>query len=236
MADPIPALLDHVAVAVPDLDAAEVRWRTALGGGRVAAGSNGVFDNRQVRFANGAKLELLSPATADEENFVHRFLRRFGATVHHVTLTVDDLPTAIGVMEDAGIQLVDVSLGNPVWQEAFLRPSQVGGLVVQVASSTYSEDRWAEETGFRIEQPAADAAELLGPQLRHPDLRSAAALWSVLGAEVVGDEEVVVCRWPDSPLDVMISRGEPAGPVALRLRGTADIPAEEGVGPDVLGV
>ncbi|HVM21159.1 MAG TPA: VOC family protein [Egibacteraceae bacterium] len=237
MADHLDAVLDHVAIAVADWRIAERRWRDTLGAGRSSAGSDGVFSARQLRFSNGAKLELLSPAeAAGPDNFVRRFLDRFGTTVHHVTLKVPDLAQAIETLRAAGLDPVDVNLDNDYWKEAFLRPSQVGGLVVQVAQTPYSDDDWAAATGFAREPAREGAAALLGPTVRNPDLPAAAALWSALGADVTETESGLRCSWPDSPLDVVVEQGVPAGPVALRMTGSGTIDAEEGVGPAVVDV
>lgn len=237
MTPAIDAVLDHVAVAVPPGDRAERRWRDELGAGPVSAEDSGVFVARQFRFSGGGKLELLSPSPADPspDNFVRRFLERFGTEVHHVTLKVPSLPAALERLEAAGLDVVDVAQHGDVWHEAFLRPKQVGGLVVQVAWSPGGDDDWARRIGFPARPPAAGAPVLLGPRLRHPDLRAARRLWSVLGAEVTAADGRLVCRWPRSPLEVVVEEGAPAGPVALRLHGAPSRPPEEGVGPQVEG-
>jgi len=235
MSDGLTAQLDHVAVAVPDWETAQRRWRDELGGGIVAWGDNAVFASRQLQFANGAKLELLRPTSTDPDNFVRRFLRRFGSVVHHVTFKVPDLGPALEVVRAGGLDVVDVDLGGDVWREGFLRPSQVGGLVVQVAWSGHTDQEWAASIGHIPEPPAPRAAELLGPTLRHPDLDRARALWTLLGATITEEAGALCCRWPDSPLDIVIEQGGPAGPVALRMRGTHSLPAAEGIGPAVSG-
>ncbi len=237
MTPALDAVCDHVAVAVPPGDRAERRWRDELGGGPVSAGDSGVFLARQFRFTGGGKLELLSPSPADPSphNFVRLFLERFGTAVHHVTLKVPALAPALERLEAAGLDVVDVAQHGDVWHEGFLRPKQVGGLVVQVAWSSGSDEDWARRSGFASRPPAPGAPVLLGPRLRHPDLQAARRVWSVLGAEVAPADGGLVCRWPRSPLEVVVEEGAPAGPVALRLRGTASRPAEEGVAPQVEG-
>ena len=234
MAVHIDAVLDHVAVAVPDWQVAERRWREELGGGRSSVGENPVFGSRQLQFANGGKLELLTPANERPENFVRRFLDRFGSAIHHVTLKVPDLHAALDVIESAGLDAVDVNDSVEYWQEAFLRPSQVGGIVVQIAATTFDDDDWAAYTGFTREAPAAGAAALLGPLLRHTDLDQAQRIWSTLGAAVSAKDNALRCTWPNSALDVVIERGEPVGPVALRMQGADARNAEDGVGPAVV--
>ena len=232
--DVLDAVLDHVAIAVPDWRIAEQRWREQLGGGRSSAGENPVFGSRQLQFANGGKIELLTPAGAGEHNFVRKFLRRFGTTVHHVTLKVPDLRAALAVLATAGLDAVDVDDSADYWHEAFLRPSQVGGVVVQIAATRFTDDDWAAYTGFTREAAAPGAAELLGPLLRHPDLDEAERIWTTLGAGVTRMDGRLRCAWPSSPLDVVVERGAAAGPVGLRMRGAGDLEAEDGVGPAVI--
>lgn len=234
MADRISAVLDHVAVAVADWRTAERRWRDQLGGGRSSVGENPVFISRQLQFANGGKVELLAPSTDHPKNFVQRFLARFGSTVHHVTLKVPDLHAALDVLAGAGLDAVDVNDDTEYWKEAFLRPSQIGGLVVQIAQTSFNDDDWAAFTGFTREPPGAGAAELLGPLLAHPDLAIAREVWTALGATIDEADSRLLCSWPDSPLTVAIKPGETAGPVCLRMNGSGDLPAEDGVGPAVL--
>lgn len=237
MADRIDAVLDHVAIAVPDWQTAERRWRDELGGGRSSKGENPTFGSRQLQFSGGGKLELLTPGPGGAESFVQRFLDRFGSAVHHVTLKVPELHAALDTLAGAGLDAVDVDDEADYWKEAFLRPSQIGGLVVQVAQTPYDDDAWARLTGFTREPPRENAAELLGPLLRHPDLERARAVWTALGAVIQEDAGSLRCTWPASPLTVTIEPGTPAGPVGVLMRGTATaLPPDPQLGPAVLGV
>ncbi|MGH3440711.1 MAG: VOC family protein [Nitriliruptorales bacterium] len=236
-ADRIDARPDHVAVALPDPDRAAARWRDVLGGGLVNRFDNEVFCGHQYRYPNQAKIELLGPSPADHspDNFLRAFIARFGTRVHHMTLRVGSLHRAIGVLEGAGLDVVDVRDDTPHWREGFLRPSQVGGLIVQIAETPRTDDEWAEVRGGRIEEAAPGAALLLGPRLRHPDLGKAKELWSLLGGEVGETTDGLLVIWPGAALTVLIEQGEPVGPVSLRCAGTPDLPHEDGVGPRIEG-
>ncbi|MFA9445460.1 VOC family protein [Egicoccus sp. AB-alg6-2] len=241
---PIATVPDHVAVAVPDIEAAAERWHDQLGGGWVGPRfpvAHAGFATRQLRYAGGAKLELLEPTTPD--GFAAHFLARFGARIHHVTLKVAALLPAVERLRAEGLDVVDVFAEGDVWHEGFLRPSQVGGLIVQVAWSGRSDTEWAQLAGLEPEPPAQGAARLLGPTLMHPSPTTAADVWRRLGAEVDGDDDGVRVRWPDAPLDVEIVPGATAGPVGLRFQSvpmSADAagdhpPGEDAVaGPPVL--
>lgn len=233
---PIDATPDHVAVAVPDPRRTHARWGEQLGGGTVSIFGNATFVGRQYRYANGGKLELVSPNPFQAPaTFLHRFLDRFGTRIHHVTLKVPDVLAAAATVTDAGYDVVDVSVERQGWREAFLRPSEVGGLVVQLAWSPWSDEEWAGHNRVRPTDPAPHAASLLGPRLAHPDLDAAARVWELLGAQVDRDGDTLTCRWDGAPLAVVVERGEVAGPVSLRMPGADALPHEDGVGPPVEG-
>jgi hypothetical protein len=234
MPEHIDALLDHIAVAVPDNDKAERRWREELRGSLVTWGEFPGFLNRQYRYSGGAKIELIQPpAGAGERNFVQGFLRRFGAQVHHVTLKVPALLPAVETIRDGGFDVVDVRTDNAHWHEGFLRPSQVGGLVVQVAWAGNTDEEWAAQVGHTPETPPADGPVLVALILRHPDIGAAADLWRLLGADVEPQPGGLVCSWPDSPAGIVVRQGEVAGPEALLFAGIEPLPPAEGMGPAI---
>ncbi len=236
---PIASTPDHVAIAVPDYDLADERWRDQLGGRWVRWFHNhGIFRGRQLRFANGGKLEILQPSEVPnpQRDFLRPFLERFGAQVHHLTLRVDDLAAAIDELRDSDLDVVDVDDRHPVWKEGFLRPSQIGGLVVQIAQTTMSDADWAASHDFEPEPPVPGGPGLLGPLLRHHDLEDAAEVWQLLGAAVSRDADGSLrCRWGDSPLSVRVEHGPQDGPVGLRMTGTHDLDRDDKLGAAVIG-
>lgn len=236
IADALRARLDHVAVAVGDLDDALTYWSGTVGAGLVAREINDGFDIAQVRTRGGGKLELIAPPRhGAAAGFVTGFLTRFGPTIHHVTLKVADLGAAIDTVRAGGYDVVDVQNTSPWWREGFLRPSDVGGLIVQVAWTSEDDRSWAQRIGTTATAPAAGTPRLLGPTLEHPDLAAARVLWSLLGADIEDGHDRFVCRWPDSTLDVVVRRGDRAGPIALRFEG-AVAAAPDGFGMPPLDV
>lgn len=220
------AQLDHVSVAVADLDRALAYWRGTVGAGLVVRERTEQFEAAQVRFAGGGKLELLAPPSGGDGGFVARFLERYGSAIHHVTLKVPDIRVAIDTVRAGGYDVVDVQTTSPWWREGFLRPSQVGGLIAQVAWASESDAQWASRLGAEPETAAATAPQLRGVTVVHPDLSIAGQLWTLLGAAVSTTSDSVVCRWPDSPLDLVVARGSPPGPQALRLSGVLPPPPD----------
>ena len=240
---PLQSRPDHVAIAVPDVDAALPRWQDTLGG-RVQwrFHTPTVFRGAAVQYRNDAFLEILMPSDAEERTrqaggpsgFVHTFLDRFGASVHHVTLKVPDFDEALATLSGEGFDLVDVNGDDPHWQEVFLRPSQVGGLVVQVACSDRSNEDWARANDTEVPPPPEDGARLLGPQLVHDALDEARRVWTALGGTVTEEGDGLLVSWEGEPLTIAVRAGDRRRAVALRFTGTAPRPADPALGPPVL--
>jgi catechol 2,3-dioxygenase-like lactoylglutathione lyase family enzyme len=230
---PVAAVPDHVAVAVPDIEAAAAWWRQELGAGWANHGMfrpDAPFHVRQLRFANGARLELLQP---NGDGFARAFLDRFGPRVHHVTFKVPDaLMPAVETVRKAGYDVIDVNTEGG-WHEGFLRPSQVGGVIAQIAWSDSTPDDHARRNADVAEEPRGEAA-LLGPTLTHPDLDAAEHVWTTLGGKVTHERDALMVAWDGAPLTVRVERGETAGPVGLRLAGTPARPADPVTGAAIL--
>jgi methylmalonyl-CoA/ethylmalonyl-CoA epimerase len=147
--------LDHVAVAVHSIKEALKLYRDALGGEYPmgADGADGTWRWVQVRFPGGGKVELLEPLG---DGFLSRFLARRGEGMHHMTFKTDDIAAAIMHVEELGYELVDVSLDDPDWKEAFLRPSSAHGTLVQLAQPSGTD-----EDAARALRPS-NLEELLG--------------------------------------------------------------------------
>lgn len=231
------AVLDHVAIAVEDVDAAVSHWldrgAVPVGGGVAPA-----FRSEQVRLGNGAKLELIG-RTSGEPSFIDGYLERFGpGRVHHVTIKVGtSLAQAIDELEAAGIQTVDRNESYPHWHEAFVRPSVVGGMIVQIAWASGTDADFAERSGRPAPQPPNPAApHLLALRMTHTDPAGVRPLWSALGATVEDREDGgFEVRWPSSPMVVRVAPGERSGPVGLVVPDLA--PGERtDVAPVLLGV
>lgn len=125
--------IDHVAIAVRDLDAA-VEWYRSAFGAEVA--HREVIDTDGVEEAMLAVAEsyvqLLSPVRAGSP--VARFLDRRGEGIHHLAFRVADCAAALDVARAAGLRLVDErprpgSRGTTV---AFLHPSGAYGTLIEL--------------------------------------------------------------------------------------------------------
>lgn len=126
-------MLDHVAVATRSLPDGWELFARLLGGRWAYGGDSPGFWWGQLRFAAGAKIELLTPTGGPHSAFLERFLTTRGAGPHHFNFIVPDIVEALGRVRALGIEPVQVNLDHPNWKEAFLHPKNAFGIVVQIA-------------------------------------------------------------------------------------------------------
>jgi methylmalonyl-CoA epimerase len=125
--------VDHVGIAVEDLEAAVERYRRVFGlepVHREVVGSQGV---EEVMFAVGESyIQLLGALGPDTR--VGRFLAERGPGVHHVAYRVDDLTAALAHLKAEGVPLIDElpRPGSRGAKVAFVHPKGMGGVLVEL--------------------------------------------------------------------------------------------------------
>jgi len=125
--------LDHVGIAVDDLDAAAVRYERLLGVApvhRERVEDQGVDE---VLFAAGSSFIQLLGALGPDTT-VGRFLATRGPGVHHVAYRVDDIDEALAHLRAEGARLVDETprAGSRGTRIAFVHPAAFGGVLVEL--------------------------------------------------------------------------------------------------------
>jgi methylmalonyl-CoA/ethylmalonyl-CoA epimerase len=131
--------IDHVGVAVEDLDAALTLYSTRFGmpvEHRETVEEQGV---EAVLLGVGeGHVELLSPLAA--ESAVGRFLDRNGPGLHHVAYGTDDIQSALEAARAAGLQAIDEAprAGIRNTRVAFLHPKSTGGVLTELVEAAHS--------------------------------------------------------------------------------------------------
>ena len=122
--------VDHVVVAVKDLDASISKYEAIYGAPvserREAPGMKMAF----FHFAD-SYVELVSNL-GDDGPIAKRLADR-GEGVHIIAMKVDDIDAALAGMRAKGVRLVgDPGPGNPVKGQVFVHPSETGGVLTQI--------------------------------------------------------------------------------------------------------
>ena len=134
--------IDHVGIAVPDLEHAVDRYRRLFGVEpvhRERVADQGVDE---VLFRVGTSyIQLLAATGADTP--VGRFLARRGEGVHHVGYRVEDLTEALERLRREGAVLIDDAPrpGSRGTTVAFVHPRSVGGVLVELVQEGPASER-----------------------------------------------------------------------------------------------
>jgi methylmalonyl-CoA/ethylmalonyl-CoA epimerase len=125
--------VDHVGIAVRDLEAAIAFYESAFGvkcSHRETVEEQGV---EEAMFRVGESwIQLLRPLGPDTP--VGRYIEKRGEGVHHVGYGVSDLVAALEHLRSEGMQLIDEKprRGSRGAQVAFVHPKSVGGVLVEL--------------------------------------------------------------------------------------------------------
>jgi methylmalonyl-CoA/ethylmalonyl-CoA epimerase len=125
--------IDHVGVAVEDLEAALALYRHAFGMTlvhRETVSDQGV--EAALLDVGESHVELLAPLGADTA--VGKFLARRGAGLHHVAYRVRSVEDTLAALADAGMRLIDERprTGIRGSRVAFIHPSSTGGVLTEI--------------------------------------------------------------------------------------------------------
>jgi methylmalonyl-CoA/ethylmalonyl-CoA epimerase len=134
------AVLDHIGIAVADLDAALAFYRDALGL-EVEASVDIATQRVRAHFirVGQSKLELLEATTPDSP--ISKFLEGRGPGVHHITLRVDDIAATVATLKARGVRLID-QLPVPGAEGSmivFVHPSATHGVLVELKQAITSQ-------------------------------------------------------------------------------------------------
>jgi len=127
------AVLDHVGIAVSDLQASLAFFKDVLG---LHVESSEEVASQRVRatFVNTGQstLEMLEATAPDSP--IAKFVEKRGAGMHHVALRVDDIEAALAHLRSRGIRLIDEKPrpGAEGALVAFIHPSAAHGVLVEL--------------------------------------------------------------------------------------------------------
>lgn len=125
--------IDHVGVAVEDLEASVEHYRRMFGlepVHRERVESQGV---EEVLFAVGESFIQLLGALAPQTP-VGRFLAKRGPGVHHVGYRVASVAEALASLREQGVRLIDEEprAGSRGTTIAFVHPAAIGGVLLEL--------------------------------------------------------------------------------------------------------
>jgi methylmalonyl-CoA/ethylmalonyl-CoA epimerase len=125
--------IDHIGVAVEDLDASLALYERDYAMTLVHRETVTQQGVEAVLLDVGENhIELLAPTGPDTP--VGKFLAKKGPGMHHVAYQVDDIESALASLRESGLRLIDETPRTGIRNSrvAFLHPSTAGGLLTEI--------------------------------------------------------------------------------------------------------
>jgi methylmalonyl-CoA epimerase len=132
--------IDHVAIAVRDLDAAIAYYGDMLGfeleerrqiSGRISGMDSAVMKAGGVKF-------VLVQGDSPESN-VSRYIEAYGPGVQHVAIEIPDAQAAIRQLKDAGADLLTGVINGPGLDQIFTKREQSSGMQLEIIARAENE-------------------------------------------------------------------------------------------------
>jgi methylmalonyl-CoA/ethylmalonyl-CoA epimerase len=127
--------IDHVGIAVPDLDEAIAFYRDTFGVLSVHEETNEEQGVREAMLAVGdgtTRIQLLAPL--NEDSTIAKFIGRSGPGVQQVAYTVDDLDAVSATLRERGMRLLydRPRRGTAGSRVNFIHPKDARGVLVEL--------------------------------------------------------------------------------------------------------
>ena len=130
--------IDHVGVAVEDIDAALALYQNAL---QLPLVHRETVEEQGVDAAlldvGDSHVELLQPLGPDTA--VGKFLARRGPGLHHVAYRVESISETLDALRAAGVRLIDEQPRTGIRRSrvAFVHPASTGGVLTEIVQPAH---------------------------------------------------------------------------------------------------
>ncbi len=125
--------IDHISIAVRDLEKARAFFIGALGGRELFSAPvvSQKFQWTTIELGSSCFIELIDPL--ENEGFLHQFLETRGEGPHHITIQVDDIRKMHQRLQNKGVPTFGLSEPYPSWKEFYIHPKHAFGTLIQFA-------------------------------------------------------------------------------------------------------
>ena len=125
--------IDHVGIAVSDLDKAKKFYQDVLG---IKVTATEEVEEQKVITAflplGDSEIELLASTAPDGP--IARFIEKRGEGIQHIALRVDNIDAALERLKTSGVRLIDEKprRGAGGAKIAFIHPKATGGVLLEI--------------------------------------------------------------------------------------------------------
>lgn len=126
--------IDHIAIAVNDVEAAAKEYQEALGVSKLeyeTVESEGV--RVAILYLENGRIELMQPTGDDSP--IKKFLEKRGEGLHHMALETDDIEQQVDRMTSCGIRFLGkIRPGSAGTKVTFIHPKSLHGVLAELCS------------------------------------------------------------------------------------------------------
>ena len=128
-------MIDHVGIAVADLDAAIAFYRDTYGMQLLHEETNAEQGVREAMMAvgsSGSCIQLLAPLSPDSP--IGKFLARSGPGIQQMAYRVEDIDAVCATLRERGVRLLydTPKRGTSDSRVNFIHPKDAGGVLVEI--------------------------------------------------------------------------------------------------------
>ena len=126
--------IDHIAIAVNDVEASAKIYQKALGIDEIEFET---VESEGVKVAilpmENGRIELIQPT--NDESPIRKFLDKKGQGLHHMALETDNIEGEVERMEGCGVQFLGkVRPGSAGTKVTFIHPKSLEGVLAELCS------------------------------------------------------------------------------------------------------
>ena len=127
--------IDHVAIAVNNLDEAVKNYQKVLNADKVEVE---VVENEKVRVAminlEDSRIELMEPT--EESSTISKYLKDHGEGIHHIAITADNIEQDLSRASVGGMKILgQIRKGSYGRKITFIHPKSLNGVLVELCEA-----------------------------------------------------------------------------------------------------
>lgn len=127
--------IDHVAIAVNNLDEAVKNYQNVLNADKVEVE---VVENEKVRVAminlEDSRIELMEPT--EESSTISKYLKDHGEGIHHIAITADNIEQDLSRASARGLKILgQIRKGSYGRKITFIHPKSLNGVLVELCEA-----------------------------------------------------------------------------------------------------
>jgi len=128
-----PTKIDHIGIAVSDLESAKAFYEDSLG---LSVDHEETLGDMKIAFVPVGEVNIELIQSTSEDGVIAKFIGKRGEGIHHIAYEVDDVETVLERLKQSGVKLVDEKprKGAHGKKVAFLHPKSSNGVLTEVVS------------------------------------------------------------------------------------------------------